>query len=51
MRLLARFECHACHSTAVVRERFSERPTPVCASCSEGTGGYSEMVWVGDVEA
>lgn len=44
----AHFICPACEKTEVYRPVKSERPAPKCASCDEGVGGCTEMVWIGD---
>lgn len=46
-----KFVCKACESTTVIRPKTAQdEDAPVCASCSEGTGGETEMTWVGTVE-
>lgn len=45
-----KFVCTACNKTSVIRPKSQmEMNAPKCASCSEGTGGVSEMEWVGTV--
>ena len=45
-----KFVCKDCERTSVIRPKSqSDRDAPKCASCSEATGGVSEMAWTGTV--
>jgi hypothetical protein len=46
-----RFVCQSCNKTSVVRPKSDkEEDAPECISCSESTGGKSQMTWIGDFE-
>lgn len=44
-----RFVCKSCNKTSVVRPKSDkEKDAPECLSCSESTGGKSQMTWIED---